>query len=262
MFFFLLVISLHFIAVTSSSIVLDDSHGPSRVFHGLGGLSGGGATSVFLRSYPEPQRSEILDYLFKPNYGASLQILKVEIGGEGQSTDGSEASHWRDPTLPASFERGYEWWLMTEAKKRNPNITLYGLPWTWPRWVACAPGVPLGNCTQGGPFSNITQAVSYITSWVSGARTSHSLDIDWLGVWNERTAGDDYVQALRASLDGQVSARLPTPPLLPCLSRAHYPRHFPPVLPRDFPIPALLPGTTGRGVPPMALMPWVCTTLV
>lgn len=31
--------------------------------------------------YPEPQRSEILDYLFKPNFGAALSILKVEIGG-------------------------------------------------------------------------------------------------------------------------------------------------------------------------------------
>ncbi len=48
----------------------------------MGGLSGGGATSVFLPSYPEPQRSQILDYLFKPNFGASLQILKVEIGGD------------------------------------------------------------------------------------------------------------------------------------------------------------------------------------
>ena len=188
-------------------VTLDDSNGPARVFHGIGGLSGGGATSVFLRAYPEPHRSAILDYLFKPNFGASLQILKVEIGGEGQSTDGSEASHWRDPSAAPSFDRGYEWWLMSEAKKRNPNITLYGLPWTWPRWVSCGPGVPLGNCTPtGSPFTNITQAVSYITSWVAGARQSHTLDIDWLGVWNERSGGDDYVQSLRASLDEQVRA--------------------------------------------------------
>lgn len=51
-------------------------------------LSGGGATSKLLVNYPEPQRSEILDYLFKPNFGAALQILKVEIGGDAQSTDG------------------------------------------------------------------------------------------------------------------------------------------------------------------------------
>lgn len=56
-----------------------------RVFDGIGGLSGGGATSVLLPSYPEPARSDILDFLFKPNFGAALQILKVEIGGDAQS---------------------------------------------------------------------------------------------------------------------------------------------------------------------------------
>lgn len=72
----------------ATSYFVDDSQGPGRTFHGIGGLSGGGATSVLLRDYPEPQRSQILDYLFKPNFGASLQILKVEIGGDAQSTDG------------------------------------------------------------------------------------------------------------------------------------------------------------------------------
>jgi galactosylceramidase len=73
----------------STAYTIDDSQGPGRTFHGIGGLSGGGATSVLLRDYPEPQRSQILDYLFKPNFGASLQILKVEIGGDAQSTDGA-----------------------------------------------------------------------------------------------------------------------------------------------------------------------------
>ena len=31
-----------------------------------------------------------------------------------------------------NYERGYEWWLMKEAKARNPNIKLYGLPWSFP----------------------------------------------------------------------------------------------------------------------------------
>ena len=54
-------------------------------FDGIGGLSGGGATSNFLFSYPEAAQTEILDYLFKPGFAASLAILKVEIGsGEFQ----------------------------------------------------------------------------------------------------------------------------------------------------------------------------------
>ena len=72
--------------------------------------------------YPEPQRSQILDYLFKPGYGAALQHLKVEIGADVNSTDGSEPSFMR---TPADYEanRGYEWWLMEEAKKRNPDTS-------------------------------------------------------------------------------------------------------------------------------------------
>jgi hypothetical protein len=85
------------VAATATSYTIDDARGPARTFDGIGGLSGGGATSVLLRDYPEPQRSQVLDYLFKPNFGASLHILKVEIGGDAQSTDGSESSHMHDP---------------------------------------------------------------------------------------------------------------------------------------------------------------------
>ena len=52
---------------------------PLQEFHGIGGLSGGGATTRLLVDYKEPQRSDVLDWLFKKNYGASLQILKVEV---------------------------------------------------------------------------------------------------------------------------------------------------------------------------------------
>ena len=61
----------------SASPNLIDRNGMSLTFDGIGGLSGGGATSRLLIDYKEPQRSQILDYLFKPNFGASLQILKV-----------------------------------------------------------------------------------------------------------------------------------------------------------------------------------------
>lgn len=84
----LLVAAAALNTAVSTSYTIDDSAGPARVFDGIGGLSGGGATSVLLRDYPEPQRSTILDLLFKPNFGASLHILKVEIGGDAQSTDG------------------------------------------------------------------------------------------------------------------------------------------------------------------------------
>lgn len=169
-----------------------------RQLDGIGGLSGGGATSVLLWTYPEPQRSEILDFLFKPNFGASLHILKVEIGGDAQSTDGAEPSHMHTP-WDENYQRGYEWWLMLEAKKRNPQIKLYGLSWAFPQWVTCAPD-SMENCTDNiYAYPEVT--AGYIVKWISGAKTTYGLDIDYVGCWNERPFNDTYLKTLRAALD-------------------------------------------------------------
>ena len=108
--------------------------GTGRLFEGVGAVSGGGATSVLLKDYPEPQRSQILDYLFKPKFGASMQTMFLEIGGDDNATQGSEPTHMRTAT-DQNYQRGYEWWLMKEAKKRNPTLTLDAVAWGCPAWV-------------------------------------------------------------------------------------------------------------------------------
>ena len=45
-------------------------------------------------AYEETARNNILDWMFKPNYAGSLDILKVEIGADDQTTDGCEVSEW------------------------------------------------------------------------------------------------------------------------------------------------------------------------
>lgn len=162
-----------------------------NTFDGIGGLSGGGATSVLLPNYAEPSRSQILDYLFKPNFGASLQILKVEIGGDSQSTDGTESSHMHDSST-VNLHTGYEWWLMKEAKKRNPNIKLYGLAWAFPSWV--------GN-SSGDPFKFPELTARYLVEWVAGAKSEYGLDVDYLGIWNEKASDSNFVQVLRKTLN-------------------------------------------------------------
>ncbi len=111
-----------------------DGVGPKRRFDGIGAVSGGGGTSVLLKDYPETQRRQILDLLFKPEFGASISALYVEIGGDGNSTQGSELSHMH-ASGDENYHRGYEWWLMKEAKARNPGLTLDGCAWSCPGWV-------------------------------------------------------------------------------------------------------------------------------
>ncbi|MGW1560838.1 NPCBM/NEW2 domain-containing protein [Streptomyces sp. NPDC002144] len=166
--------------------------GTGRTFDGIGAISGGGGNSRLLINYPEPQRGQILDYLFKPGYGASLHLLKVEIGGDTNSTDGSEPSieHTRGTV---HCDSGYEWWLMEQAKKRNPHIKLYGLAWGAPGWIGNT-----GDTPGGGNFWS-QDTIDYLTAWLGCAR-QHGLDIDYLGGWNERGYDTAWYEKLHTAL--------------------------------------------------------------
>ncbi|WP_249227817.1 ricin-type beta-trefoil lectin domain protein [Kutzneria sp. CA-103260] len=191
----LVVPSAH--AATSTSITVDGGK-PGRVFDGVGAISGGGGNTRLLIDYPEPQRSQLLDYLFKPGYGASLQILKIEIGGDTNSTDGAEASHEHTQGT-VDCDQGYEWWLAEQAKARNPDIKLYGLSWGAPGWV---------NATANNFYT--TNAITYLTDWL-GCAKKHNLSIDYLGGWNERYTGGDttaktWYENLRSALNRNGNA--------------------------------------------------------
>jgi hypothetical protein len=168
-----------------ANVVLD-AQDSGRTFEGLGAVSAG-ASSRLLMDYPEPQRSEVLDYLFKPGYGAALQHLKVEIGGEVNSTDGTEPTHQR-VRGEENYQRGYEWWLMKEAKRRNPAILLDCLAWGAPGWI--------GN---GNYYSQ--DMADYVVKFIKGAKSVHGLDINFTGVWNEKAYDTAWIKLLRATLD-------------------------------------------------------------
>lgn len=172
--------------------VILDVQSTGLTFEGIGALSAG-ASSRLLIDYPEPQRSEILDFLFKPKFGAALQHLKVEIGGDINSTDGTEPSlaRTRDEFTnpkPEYFQRGYEWWLMKEAKQRNPQIVFDILQWGAPGWI--------GN----GKFYSQDNA-DFIVAFIKGAKQYHDLDISYCGCWNEKSYNPEWLKLLRRTLD-------------------------------------------------------------
>ena len=173
------------------SLTLDPTKA-TREFEGIGAVSAG-ASSRLLIDYPEPARSNILDWLFLPKYGAGFQHLKVEVGGEINSTDGTEPTHARsreelDHPKREYFERGYEWWLMKEAKKRNPKIILDCLPWGAPGWIGSGK-----YCSQ--------DMADYLVGFLKGARQFHGLDLGLVGGWNEKEVENDWIKLLRRTLD-------------------------------------------------------------
>jgi hypothetical protein len=165
---------------------------PGPAFQGIGAISGGGGNSRLLIDYPPRERAQILDYLFLPHFGASLQMLKLEIGGGGFSSDGSE------PSVEAVKGRldcgaGYEFWLARQALARNPAIKLYGLQWSAPAWV---------RDRTGGLWSRAD--VGYVLDWLRCAR-ENGLTVSYIGGWNEHFDGTPVQRAwfvnLRAALD-------------------------------------------------------------
>ena len=169
----------------SGTVITLDGSGAGRIFQGIGAVSAGGSSRLLI-DYPEPERSQILDYLFKPNYGASLQHLKVEIGSDDDSGTGSEPSHERSPDVE-NFSRGYEWWLMQQAKLRNSNIQLDALEWGAPGWI--------GN---GNFFSQ--DNINYIVGFVQGAQQIYGLTINYVGVWNESSYNAAWIKQLKSAL--------------------------------------------------------------
>jgi galactosylceramidase len=143
-------------------------------FAGVGAQSTAGSARLLI-DYPEPQRSQVLDFLFKPQFGASLQHLKVEIGGDAQISCGAEASGQRTANATPDWAVGYEGWLMAEAKKRNPDIPLLGLVYAWPSWVN-----PSGSSPFESPATE-ANAAAYMTGWVRGMRDTYNVSLDWVG---------------------------------------------------------------------------------
>ena len=174
-------------APAPSAALTIDASAASHAFTGHGGLSAG-ASSRLLWDYPAPQRDDILDFMFRPSFGMALHLLKVEIGGDAQSTDGTEPSH-EHARGDLSCSRGYERFLIAEAKRRNPGVLVYGLSWGAPGWI-----------NNGSSFFG-EEMIAYQTQWVRCIK-GDGFDVDYIGVYNERYwGGADYVTALRASLD-------------------------------------------------------------
>lgn len=195
--------------------VLDGAASAALRFDGLGAVSAGG-TSRYLYDYAEPIRSEILDLLFLPGYAASIQVLKVEIGGDAQSGFGVQPSHRREAN-ETRCERGDTFWLIREARRRNPQLVLVASPWTFPPWVG------VENATQTSFYNS--DAIDYILSWIACANATDAGRVDFLGGRPRRSLRDllgrrqghvappvAWVWELRTAL---ASAEVPTQLVLP-----------------------------------------------
>ena len=178
------LLTIAWIGATAQTIRLS-SEASGKQFDGIGAVNGGGATSVLLKDYPEPWRSQIMDMVYKPMFGASVSTLLVEIPGDGNSTQGSMPSHSHFQG-DHNYLRGYMWWVMQEAKRRNAALSLDATGWSAPAWV-------------GNYWSD--NMVDYYVDWLQGLREVHGLELDALGCHNEKGWNADFAKHLRRAMN-------------------------------------------------------------
>lgn len=95
-----------------------------------------------------------------------------------------------DITSHSSGERGYEFWLLQEARARNPAIKTYALSWALPYWV--------GN--QSGYYSD--DEIAYHVKWMECTKQWNIGSIDYMGAWNERPVGStDWAKKFKGAME-------------------------------------------------------------
>src|SRR5262249_40968421 len=136
---------------------------------------------------------QILDYLFKPGYGASLQLLKLEIGGGADSSARAGASGGR---AAGELNRGAGGGGggAKQGTAGNPHPARGGL-----QWGAAGRG---GGTGPHGPTLFTSADIRYLIDWLNCA-AQNGLTISYLGGWNERDYGDDasWFGSLRQALN-------------------------------------------------------------
>ena len=125
-------------------------------------------------------------------------MLKVSLGGDSRvSPGGSEAAfaHTRaEFEAGGVFTRGYTFWLMREARQRNPAILIYALSYSRPSWV-------------GGGFFFSLDSIDYNVKWLEAANTMGT-HVDYMGLYNERYYGKTegrWIKLFRKALDNSTA---------------------------------------------------------
>lgn len=174
---------------------------PGRLFQGIGGESAGASTRLLV-DYPRRERDEILALLFKPDFGASLQALKCELGGDINSTEGTEPAYFRtrhEYQHPKAryLRRGYETWLMERARTLNPKIRLGLLEWGAPGWL----GLRHHPQSDFNARFYSQDNANYIARVTACLWKFDRIRIDFVGCANERMWNVPWVLKLRRALD-------------------------------------------------------------
>ena len=110
------------------------------VYGGIGVITGNNSSRL-LMDYKEKNPKaywEIMNLLFKPDYGAGLTHVKIEFGTDVNSSSGTEPSIMRSEDEEADVTRGAGFMFAADALSINPDVSVDLLRWGEPKWVTDA----------------------------------------------------------------------------------------------------------------------------
>lgn len=110
------------------------------VFRGLGAVTGNNSSRLLIdyKTQNPDAYWEIMNLLFKPNYGAGLTHIKIEFGSDVNSSSGTEPSIIRSADEAADVTRGAGFMFAADALTINPDISVDLLRWGEPKWITDA----------------------------------------------------------------------------------------------------------------------------
>lgn len=125
------------VVVDGNDIDVDNNGNVVNNFQGFGAVTCNN-TSNLLIDYKEENPKEyweMMNMLFNTETGAGLSHIKVELGGDVNSSSGTEPATMRSEDEEANVRRGAGWVFAADALTINPNITVEALRWGEPNWT-------------------------------------------------------------------------------------------------------------------------------
>jgi galactosylceramidase len=158
-------------------------------------VNGGGATSVLLKDYPEPQRSQNpRPGLQAKIWGVSQRTLHRDTGRRQFNAGLDAKSHENLATTSTTIAVTPGGFCVRRKREIQTSV-----------WMV-QPGVYQAGSATESFWSQDT--ADYYVKWLEGLRNVYGLEFDAIGCRNEKGANFDFVKKFRATLNGHGFAKV------------------------------------------------------
>ncbi len=187
------------LATTSRTITIaadSADFSESQVWDGLGFINANNSSRLLLDYKSENPEDywQLMNYIFSDD-GLGLNLIKIEMGADVDSSSGTEPAVKRSADEEADVTRGAGYQLVADALTINPDIKVDMLSWGTPAWVADSEDVYAATYA----WYKETLDAAYDTYGIKFYSVTASK--------NERTNDTDWIKYLSNALKNETDSR-------------------------------------------------------